>query len=114
MKAGSQSKQLKSNNFPTIFNFLYLFSVDVATEFNCLLGYFSAPSTKSTDVCSTKACVSFVMRIIYDVSVKGKMCCWIETVQTRMPKYDSNREFSESVFQFSSILALNLFWVFSY
>ena len=86
MKAGSQSKQLKSDNFPTILNFLYLFSVDVATEFNCFLGYFSAPSTKSTDVCSTKACVSFVMRIIYDVSVESKMCCWIETVQTRNAK----------------------------
>ena len=108
MKAGSQSKQLKSNNFPTILNFLYLFSVDVATEFNCLLGYFSAPSTITTDVCSTKACVSFVMRIIYDVSVEGKMCCWIETVQTR------NAKFSGNVCQFSSILALNLFWVFSY
>lgn len=46
MKAESQSKQLKSNNFPTILNFLYLFSVDVATEFNCLLGYFLRPRQK--------------------------------------------------------------------
>ena len=86
MKAGSKSKQLKSNNFPTILNFLYLFSVDVATELNCFLGYFSAPSIKSTDVYSTKACVGTVMNIIYDVPIECKLCCWIDTVQTRNAK----------------------------
>ena len=75
----------KSNKIPTILNPFYLFSVDVATEFDCLACWdnFLRPRTESTEVCSTKLCVSSILSIIYDVPIGGKMCCWIETARSR-------------------------------